>query len=245
MLQERRRRRAKTPKQWILRILGELSITAGLVLLLFIGWQLYWTNFEADKSQQQAVSMLAEQFKAAIDQPADNTEQSGGQAGEIEQPADGQAFAIVYIPRLGENYQRPVAEGTASKVLDSLGLGHYTGSALPGQLGNFALAGHRQTNGAVLDHIDSIQLGDRVYVQTSAGYFTYSVYETKIVRPTDVEVIAPDPANPTGPAQERILTLTTCHPRFGDTERYIVHARMESWQPLQAGAPKEIAASAA
>ena len=126
-------------------------------------------------------------------------------------------------------------------MIDTLGLGHYDGTAMPGGVGNFALAGHRQTRGAVLDYIDKLQVGDHIYVRTKDGYYTYTVYEHVIVQPDNIEVIEPVPSKPGQEPTERIMTLTTCHPRYGDTERYIVHARFESWQPNSAGAPAEIA----
>ena len=148
---------------------------------------------------------------------------------------------MVYIPRFGEDYQRPAAQGSSNDVIDALGLGHYEGSAMPGGVGNFSLAGHRQTRGKVLNDIDLLQNGDHIYVRTKDGYYTYTVYEQKIVQPHEVDVIEPVPGHPGQSPTERIMTLTTCHPRYGDTERYIVHAKFESWQPASAGAPAEIA----
>ena len=125
-------------------------------------------------------------------------------------------------------------------MIDTLGLGHYDGTAMPGGVGNFALAGHRQTRGAVLDYIDQLQVGDHIYVRTKDGYYTYTVYEHVIVQPDNIEVIEPVPSKPGQEPTERIMTLTTCHPRYGDTERYIVHARFESWQPNSAGALRKL-----
>jgi len=82
-------------------------------------------------------------------------------------------------------------------------------------------------------------------VRTKDGYYTYTVYSHEIVQPDQVEVIEPVPGQPGVAPTERLMTLTTCHPRYGDTERYIVHARFESWRPASAGAPAEIAASVA
>lgn len=234
--------RSKSVGNWIVQIFGEILITLGLLLLLFVAWQLWWTNLEANAQQDDAVASLSQEFKKAGEAEEDiSWDPNNPQV--TEEPAHGVPFGIAYIPRFGEQYQRPLAEGTSTDVLDTLGLGHYQDTAMPGEKGNFALAGHRQTNGAVLDRIEEIQKGDRVYVQTAQGYYTYTVYETKIVLPTDVDVIAPDPAHPEAEPTERLLTLTTCHPRFGDTERYIVHAKLENWQPLHAGAPDEIKAA--
>lgn len=226
------------PVQWGIQIVGESLITVGLILILFVAWQLWWTNIEANKTQNQAVSSLSQEFKQASQAPAPQA--STEEPPVTETPEIGSPYGIVYIPRFGETYSRPIAEGTTTTVLDTLGLGHYENTAGPGEVGNFSLAGHRQTNGAVLDLVEEIQHGDRIYVQTQEGFYIYSVYETKIVLPTQVEVIAPNPADPTAEATERILTLTTCHPRYGDTERYIVHAKLEKWQPYAEGVPAEI-----
>ncbi|MGH1977281.1 class E sortase [Rothia sp. L_38] len=255
---------SRTPLQWVIQIVGELLITAGLILLLFVAWQLWWTNIDANRTQQQAVDSLIQEFNSGSGRPGPATtgqgEKTEGAASEnvvpdydpanppvATPPAYGQAYGVVYIPRLGQNYARPLAEGVGTDVLDTLGLGRYPSSQMPGEYGNFALAGHRQTNGAVLDNIDLLQNGDNIYVRTAEGYYTYRVYEHKIVLPTQIEVIAPNPDQPEAPlaeAERRLLTLTSCHPRYGDTERYIVHAEFVSWQPAEAGAPEEIAAIA-
>lgn len=229
--------------QWVIQIIGELLLTIGLILLLFVAWQLWWTNIAANKAQHDAVTSLTQEFKQAEktdEPPTYDPQQPPVSAGAASY---GQAYGVVYIPRLGADYQRPIAEGTGTDVLDTLGLGHYEGTAEPGGIGNFSLAGHRQTSGAVLDRIDELQNGDKIYVQTADGYYIYTVYNSHIVLPHQVEVIAPVPNEPGREPTERILTLTSCHPRYGDTERYIVHAHFESWQPLAAGAPTDIAAA--
>lgn len=241
----------RTPLQRVLSLIGELFITFGLILLLFVAWQLWWTNLAANRTQQDAVQGLIQEFDPTS-LPTDSTSAARTQVPDYdpakptltESPSYGQAYGVVYIPRLGTDYARPLAEGVGSDVLDTLGLGHYPESQPLGAYGNFALAGHRQTNGAVLDHIDELQTGDKIYIRTAQGYYTYKVYESKIVLPSEVDVIAPNPDQPQAPVAEatrRLLTLTSCHPRYGSTERYVVHAEFVSWQPNQAGAPAEIA----
>ena len=231
----------KSILRWTIQITGELLITVGLVLLLFVVWQLWWTNIDANRSQSQAVDSLTHEFSSAA--PVEQWDPQNPPEPEAE-PEHGKGFGVVYIPRFGADYQRPAAQGTSADVIDTLGLGHYDGTAMPGGVGNFALAGHRQTRGAVLDYIDQLQVGDHIYVRTKDGYYTYTVYEHVIVQPDNIEVIEPVPSKPGQEPTERIMTLTTCHPRYGDTERYIVHARFESWQPNSAGAPAEIAQAA-
>lgn len=225
---------------WTVQILGELLITLGLVLLLFVGWQLWWTNIDADRAQAQAVQRLNEQFSGPTT-PQPDAQKDWGEPVVGKAPAHGQPFGIVYIPRFGEDYERPLVQGTSQDVLDTLGLGHYDSSAMPGAVGNVAVAGHRQTNGKVLDRIDELSPGDRIYVRTAEGYYTYAVRNREIVLPSDASVIAPVPGQPGKEPTDRLLTLTSCNPRFGSTERFIVYAVLEHWQPSSAGPPQEIA----
>ncbi|WP_404799729.1 class E sortase [Arthrobacter gallicola] len=245
----RRRRLQGAPRgrgSMAVQVLGELLITAGLVLVLFVAWELWWTNIEADRRQEQAM----EELFSGFDIPAAPAEAAGpegyGDPPVLPAPdADGDTFAAIYIPRFGPEHARPVTQGVGTEVLDTLGLGHYPETAMPGDVGNFALAGHRQTHGQVLDAVDTLVPGDRIYVQTAEGYYTYIYRNSQIVLPDQVDVLAPVPAEPGAAPTERILTLTTCNPRFGSQERFIAYAVMESWQPASAGPPAEIAAIAA
>lgn len=224
-------------------VLGELLLTLGVLVLLYVAWQLWWTNLAADAAQEEAVGEMSQEFDGPLEPSLGNAPDLSavGEPVVMDPVAVGEGIGVVYIPRLGEDYSRPVIEGTTPEVLDTLGLGHYEGTAMPGDEGNFSLAGHRQTNGAVLDAIDTLQEGDRIHVRTADGYYTYLYASTEIVLPTDTGVIAPVPGEPGKPADGRYLTLTSCHPRFGDTERIIVHAELESWRPSSAGPPPEIA----
>lgn len=223
-------------------------MTAGVILLLFVAWQLWWTNVESNAKQDQAV----EEFLAdlggepappkAVDAPQPSAPNEVPVLGER---AAGETFAVIYIPRFGDDYTRPVTSGVTTAVLDNLGLGHYPETGMPGAIGNFALAGHRQTNGAVLDNIHTLVPGDRMYVQTQDGYYTYVYRNTQIVLPDRVDVLAPVPTQPGVEPEQRILTLTSCNPRFGAQERIIAYAMMESFQPLDDGPPDEIAAQVA
>ena len=138
--------RPKSKGGWAVQIFGEILITVGLVLLLFVVWQLWWTNLEANATQEDAVQSLSQEFKqAAKDQskPSKTSDHATAepqpnwdpQTPEITaEPGHGEAYGIAYIPRFGENYQRPLAEGTSTDVLDALGLGHYDGTAMPGDI---------------------------------------------------------------------------------------------------------------
>jgi sortase A len=156
-------------------------------------------------------------------------------------PGHGQPIGVIYIPRFGADYSRPIIEGTSQDVLDTLGLGRYAGTAMPGAMGNFAVAGHRQTHGAVLDNIHTLVPGDKIYVQTADGFYTYVFRNQEIVLPDRTDVLAPVPTQPGAEPQQRILTMTSCNPRFGAQERIIAYSIFDSWQPLSAGPPAPIA----
>jgi len=237
--------RRRGPVQIVVQVFGELLITAGVVLLLFLAWELWWTNIEANQKQDEALTGLFEEFQQA---PAPAVEKNDGGASPdpadppvLGEPAEGETFGVIYIPRFGEDHARPLTGGVSLGVLDTLGLGHYPGTQMPGEVGNFAVAGHRQTHGQVLDLIHTLVPGDKIYIQTKDGFYTYVFRNNEIVMPDQVEVIAPVPAKPDAKPTERYLTMTACNPRFGAEERIIAYALMESWQPASEGPPEEIA----
>lgn len=234
-----------------LQVGGELLLTAGVILLLFVAWQLWWTNLDADARQREAVRDFARDFGGPVD-PAPSAPTGAEPARSTlapvvvaADPGAGATIGVVYIPRFGPGYTRPVVQGTSPAVLDALGLGHYEGTAMPGAAGNFAVAGHRQTHGAVLDHIDTLVPGDRIYVQTREGYYTYRFRNSEVVLPSAADVLLPVPMQPGATPRDSYLTLTSCNPRFGSQERFIAYSLLERWQPAAAGPPGEIAAAVA
>ena len=241
----RRKRTGRGRSLMAVQVIGELLITLGVIAVLFVAWQLWWTNVEADAAQGAAVKQFVQEHQAPVTHdpsatgagnPADPAAVPVGTA-----PAHGEAIGVVYIPRFGENYSRPIIEGTSSDVIDTLGLGRYADTAMPGAVGNFVVAGHRQTHGAVLDNIHTLVPGDKIFVQTADGFYTYVFRNQEIVLPDRTDVIAPVPAQPGAVPEQRLLTMTSCNPRFGSEERIIAYSAFDSWQPLSAGAPEPIA----
>ena len=229
---------------------GELLMTGGVIALLFVAWALWWTNVESNAAQSAAVQEFLQENAAPLptqDTPPDEPSPVVGAGAPADavpvtaQPAHGKAFGVLYIPRFGPDYSRPLVEGTSLDVLDTLGLGHYGATAMPGEIGNFAVAGHRQTHGAVLDAIHTLVPGDKIYVQTADGFYTYVSRNGEIVLPDRTDVLQPVPGEPGVAPEQRILTMTSCNPRFGSEERIIAYAVFDSWQPLSAGPPAEIA----
>ena len=203
--------------RWVVGALGDLFVTAGLLLLLFVAWQLWWTDVEADRVQSGTVQALTRDFG--------NHDEPAGSA--VERPAGdfGKAFAILRIPRLGADYARPVLEGTGTDTLQR-GVGHYDGTAKPGAVGNFAIAGHRTTYGRPFHDIDRLRKGDTIVVETKSGYSVYAVDRHLIVSPTAVDVIAPVPGQPGAKADGAWLTMTACHPKYSAAQRYVVVSKL-------------------
>ncbi|MFE2172738.1 class E sortase [Kitasatospora sp. NPDC059462] len=231
------RPRPKEPVAVVLaRFLGELCITLGLVMLLFVSYQLWWTNVQADAAADGARSQLEEQFDAAAPAPAAGQPAPDPAKPETFEP--GKGFAIIHLPKLGQKF--PIAEGTAKgPVLDKGLVGHYTGTGMPAdKAGNFALAAHRNTHGEPFRRINQLGKGDKIVVETATAYYTYEVSggipETP---PSNVSVIKPVPngAGYSGPG--RYITLTTCTPEFSSKYRLIVFGKMIEERPRSQGKP--------
>jgi sortase A len=154
----------------------------------------------------------------------------------------GQAFATLIVPRFGKNYERTVAESVdVKKVLNdpSTGVGHYSSTARLGEVGNFALAGHRTTFGAPFGQVDRLRVGDRIYLETKEGWFVYRFRNIEYVNPSQSDVLNDMPRE-TVEAKDRILTMTSCHPKLSEAERIIAYSIYESFVPRKNGVPSEI-----
>ncbi|HJF13784.1 MAG TPA: class E sortase [Enteractinococcus helveticum] len=230
----RRKRRKRPPRPTFLGVVGELLITAGIFVLLFVVWELYWTNLGANRDAQAHRETISESFSEHY------TGFDGNGADPAVPGVPGEAWGLLYVPRFGPDYSVPVLEGTGTEI-DSAVLGRYENSPAPGEEGNLALAGHRQTYGAVLWDMDQLQEGDRLYLQTANGWWVYETRKVHIVQPSAVEVLDPNPLDPGGPADGQWLTLTTCHPPYTVLERMITHAEQVEFVPLAEGPPAEIA----
>jgi sortase A len=220
----------------LLRGIGQLMITAGIVVLLFVVYEVYITNYFADRAQAKVKSALSQEWKQS---PKDPLLALPGQSGP--RLPDGKGIAYLYIPRLGRDYGYAIVQGTSDADLEK-GPGHYRGTALPGQVGNFAVAGHRVGKGEPFLNLDKLRAGDPVVVQTESTWFVYRVLGAggnitasvdgvpgrEIVVPSDSGVLAPVPDHPGQRPTKRYLTLTTCHPKFTATHRMIIHATLAS-----------------
>ena len=239
-----------------LGVVGELLITAGVLLLAFLVWQLWWTDVEGNRAQAEIVRNL--DWAQAPTAAPSAAPTPGATAGPViaaprrgeDPPVEAEpgllaTFATLQVPRWDDEPQRPVSEGVdKATVLDVLGIGHYPGTAMPGAIGNFAMAGHRTTYAKPFNRVAELQAGDPIVVRTASTWYVYRVTSTEIVRPQDVAVIAPVPGKPGVAPTERSITLTTCHPMFSARQRFIVHGVLDYWAPVSDGVPAEIAGGA-
>ncbi|MFE9020284.1 class E sortase [Streptomyces sp. NPDC007808] len=232
----------------VVRTVSELCITVGTVIVLFVVYVLFWTGVKADSVMDDQIDRLQERWAQGDVRPS--VAPSGSEAGSGEgsgaspaRPAPyvaDEPFAIMYIPRLGFTWNKPVLEGTAASTLKK-GLGHYTRTAQLGQRGNFAVAGHRRTYGDPFKDFPRLRAGDAVVLTDGTTWFTYRIdkgpYKTV---PADIEVIDPVPRKSGYTRKGRYLTLTTCDPEWGHSHRLIVWAHLDSTQPVEAGKPEAL-----
>ncbi|HEV7647616.1 MAG TPA: class E sortase [Actinophytocola sp.] len=250
----RARARRPDPVQKFVRNAGEALITLGVVLLLLVVYEVYWTDLVSAGKQRDATSALDtrwhDQTGAADAKRQDHFQGLG----------EGEGFAKMYIPAFGADYHFTIVQGVSNASLE-IGPGHYIKTAYPGQPGNFSVAGHRVGKGAPFNDINLIQSCDAVVVETQYSWFVYrmlplaeekqgwaegkgkeakckgvaplggpyaSLDGQQIVLPTNGGVIAPVPPKggtpPSKGEMASLMTLTTCHPRFSDKQRLIVHA---------------------
>jgi sortase A len=208
------------------RLLAELLITLGAIVVAFAGYVLVWSDVQNAHAQSQ----LRDTFAAQVEQANRvNAGSSGGTTTTFRPAVEGSVIGVLRIPRLGDDWSRVMVEGVADEDI-ALGPGHFPGTALPGQVGNFAVAGHRATHGEPFAHLDEMRKGDTVEVETVSGTYTYVIDSSVIVDPTYTGVIDPVPGKPNATPKHALITLVTCNPRWGSTERMIVSGHLTATQ---------------
>ena len=204
---------------------GVVLILVGLSMLGYVAWEFWGTNWVSHRHQKEAVHQLRDAWKQ-------------GESGASTH--FGRASAIIEIPRFGKDYEVPVFEGTSDSVL-AAGFGHFTGTAGPGHVGNYALAAHRVTHGEPLRHMPDLRVGDRVRVLTRTATYVYRLTsrgDGLVVPFTDTWVTTPLPKNPDGGVQpdqrkgQRLITLTTCSELFHTDDRMVAFGVLESRTPI-------------
>jgi sortase A len=198
-----------------IRSLGEIFITFGLVVLLFVAYGLWGTG----RYTQAEQTALAENLDEKWSKPAPRRVTT-------EKVKLGDGMALIRIPRFGKKYRFVIVEGVTQADLRR-GPGHYPDTALPGQTGNFVVSGHRTTYSAPFNKLDLLRPGDEVLIDTRTTQYVYKVTKSQVVAPTRVEVIAPVPFHPGRKPKEKLITLTTCHPKYSAAQRLIVFGELD------------------
>ncbi|WP_328838980.1 class E sortase [Streptomyces europaeiscabiei] len=226
-------------------IAAEGAVTLGLVLLLFVAHQLWWTNRQAQEGAAREVAALERDWgrdRGRERSAAGESDEGPGPvplaapaplASPSASPRPAEAYAVLVVPRL--SLRVPVAEGVGrADVLDKGYAGHYPGTAQPGRPGNFALAGHRNTHGEPFRHLDRLEPGDEVRVETRDAVHTYVVDRTlPQTAPGDGGVLRSVPRSDVRPSygygeRGHYLTLTTCTPEYTSTYRLVVWGKLRS-----------------
>jgi sortase A len=237
-----------------IRGFGQTCITVGVVILLFVVYELWFTDW-VNAGQQRGVTNKLEKAWGAGDDPLVGQSQSGSD--HVRSIPLGTGIAIIRIPRLGLDYARTIVEGTDANDLD-IGPGHYTDSALPGQIGDFAVAGHRVGKGSPFLDLDKLRPGDAIVIETKSNWYTYKVLGNpttgsftsdtidgipgrEIVDPSEVKVVATVPDHIGAKPSRAMITLTTCNPKFSASQRMIIHGILSGRpRPRSAGLPQAL-----
>ncbi|HET6910722.1 MAG TPA: class E sortase [Mycobacteriales bacterium] len=216
---------------------GQLLITAGVVILLFVAYELWFTGYYTQQQQSTLNTQIEKQW----------TQNAAPDVSTVapDKVKIGSGIAVLYIPRFGKHYHFVVVEGVGTDDLKK-GPGHYPGTALPGQIGNFYVAGHRTTYLHPFNKIATLRRGDKIVLETKSMWFTYTIQDIpgtnirwkEIVSPTDVAAAVypvPDQSNPNKKPTLRLLTFSSCHPEYSASERYIIHAELTQSLPKTPG----------
>ncbi|MGB3184773.1 MAG: class E sortase [Ornithinimicrobium sp.] len=240
----------------LIRGMGAALISLGLALAVFCGFMLWGTNVAGDQASAQILELASEELGQSsvagaptpegTNRPAATGDQVPGAGGDTGRDVretqsaveNGELIAVVTIPSI--DVEIPVLEGMDGDILDEGVLGHYPGTQSPGEVGNFAVAGHRTTHGAPLYDIDEIEVGDAIVVQTSQGWDVYAMERQRVVDPAAIEVIAPVPDDPDATATSSWMVLTSCHPKLSAEKRMIAYASLDRHVPRSEGPPAEL-----
>ncbi|MGI5324669.1 class E sortase [Actinomadura nitritigenes] len=211
----------------MIRGLGELCITAGVIVMLFVTYELWGTGQYTSAQQDRLGRQLLKSWQA----PKVTT----------EKVRLGNGLAMIRIPRFGKAYHYVIIEGVGVSDLRK-GPGHYPGTALPGQVGNFVVSGHRTTYSAPFNKLGELDRGDEILIDTRDDQYVYKVTDRRIVKPTEVDVTAPVPFHPGRRPSDRMITLTTCHPKYSAAKRMIIFGELTSAvHRVKPGAPSTAA----
>ncbi|MEU7026551.1 class E sortase [Streptomyces sp. NPDC046275] len=215
--------RARNRIAGIISVFGELLITAGIVLGLFVVYSLWWTNVLADRAADKEGDQVRDHWAADPGPGALDTK-------------DGIGF--LHVPAMGDG-EVLVKKGTDSEILNGGVAGYYTEpvkSALPqDKQGNFTLAAHRDGHGAKFHNIHKLRTGDAIVFESKDTWYVYKVYKTlPETTKYNVDVLQPVPKESGKTKPGRYITLTTCTPMYTSDYRYIVWGELTRTEKVDA-----------
>lgn len=217
----------------VLGAIGRTCIAVGVLILLFVVYQLWGTGIREAQAQRKLENEFEQRLGDAGVSAPDESAQGPAPTTTTTAPgpapapaAEGDAVAHVRIPAIGVD--KIVVEGVTLEDLKR-GPGHYPDTPLPGQPGNAAIAGHRTTYGAPFNRIDELVPGDEILITTVQGAFRYEVSDQLIVSPKEVAVL--------DDFGDNRLTLTACHPKYSARQRIVVVAALVGEAAPAANAP--------
>ncbi|WP_433890922.1 class E sortase [Streptomyces sp. CA-111067] len=219
--------RGRGPVAATVSVIGEILITAGVVLALFVAYSLWWTNVIADRHEKKAADKVRQQWSQGP---------QGSPAAAPKGLDTKSGIGFLHVPAMGRNYEVLVKKGTSTDVLNEGVAGYYTDppTAMPwDKTGNFAVAAHRDGHGAKFHNINKIHVGDPVVFESKDAWYVYKVY--KVLDQTSKYNVAvtdqvPKESGKTKPG--RYITLTTCTPVFTSRYRYVVWGELVRTQKV-------------
>ncbi len=236
-----------------LSAVGRTLIGAGVLLLLFVAFQLWGTGLHEARAQDALGTEFTERLASAPDvakTASELTSKDTPTTSETPAPTTtfaappatatppattdpdrasgaevrpGDAIARIRIPKIGVD--KIVVEGVSVDDLRK-GPGHYRGTPQPGDAGNAAIAGHRTTYGAPFSEIDRLAPGDQILVTTLHGTWTYEVIGSPDDPTSGHFIVTPEDVWVLGDFGDNRLTLTACHPKFSASQRIVVVAKL-------------------
>lgn len=223
---------------YLLQFIGGTCVVCVMFFLIYIGWQYIGSGMDTDSVSRDLITASKQEFKTAKtdaaqlhtdDPPIDDWK-----------PKHGEIIGYIHLPVLNKEWKRPIQEGTDLAILNNMGAGHYENTAMPGQQGNFSLAGHATATD--FGYLDRVTPGEQIIIETADNWYVYKAINHSIVNYHQTDVIAPYAAG-----VDRGITLTTCYPMLywagpgEQTQRWIVHGQLEGWLPKSEGTPEALA----
>ncbi len=222
----------------MLTVLGVALLVAGVGLLGWVGFEYFGTNVISERAFVDEKNDLLAKWEAegsasergdqpaGQDKPANRSQPGSSQPREVP----GEAIALLRVPAFGDDFEVPILEGTDLRDLNR-GVGHYSSSAMPGAIGNFAIAGHRITHGQPFAKLLDLDRGDAVIVETRDAVYTYAIDDPPrdlTVPDSATWVLDPVPGEPEAKPTQALLTLTTCQDLFRSPDRSVGFGHLTS-----------------